>query len=150
MRGASWRKPKSVFLIKSEGPNAWNVQQLAAKIDLIAKSERKRTSIIEHPHHAHSFSPLHWAPLLSFSIQDPWALCQLGILRTHSKETPQKKSACLKPGPILLVFFFFLSLYFCLLTFPTWGGIFWLSFSPTLPLRREGRLEGGGLELQFM
>lgn len=36
--------------------------------------------------------PPNWAPLLSFSIQDPRALCQLGILRTHSKENPKRKA----------------------------------------------------------
>lgn len=56
--------------------------KLAAKINWSAKTERKGTNTID--------SPPTSAPLLSFSIQDPWALCQLRILRTHSKKAKER------------------------------------------------------------
>lgn len=62
--------------------NDWNIQQLAAKINQSARTERKGTNTID--------SPPTSAPLLSFFIQDPWALCQLGILRTHSKKAKER------------------------------------------------------------
>lgn len=56
--------------------------KLAAKINWSAKTERKGTNTID--------SPPTSAPLLSFSIQDPWALCQLRILRSHSKKAKER------------------------------------------------------------
>lgn len=45
-------------------------------------------------------SPPTSAPLLSFSIQDPWARCQHGILRTHSEKS-RRKGTFVKSGAVL-------------------------------------------------
>lgn len=113
------------------GIRVWDIQRLAAKINQSARTERKGTNTIDGPPTS--------APLLSFSIQGPWARCQLWILRTHSKKS--KERTCLKLESILSQF----------LVFPYISHVkkdFWLLFSLTSRLRggrgRKWGVRGGG------